>query len=159
MASPREPGERPNRTTLDRPPGERYRQPETPEGDATTANGPVRGIASAVLVAIAGAAAIVALGGPLTVTLGLIVIAGLIGRFVGVAIAAGSGATISRGARMASAVVIAILGVVVGQFGLWLYARSEGGVLALPDYLGQAFGWLVVAEVVVAAVVAWWTSR
>jgi hypothetical protein len=61
--------------------------------------------------------------------------------------------------RPAPAVTITLLGILVGQVGIWLYARSEGGVLGLVDYLGQAFGWLVVAQLVVGAAVAWWTSR
>ena len=148
MASPQEPGERPNRTRLDRPPGERYEQPAPAAGDAT-AGGPFRGVAWAVAMAIGGAAAIVALGGPLAVSLGLVVVAFVIGRLVGLALRA----------RPAPAVVIALLGILLGQVGIWLYARSEGGVLGLLDYLGQAFGWLVVAQLVVGAGVAWLTSR
>ena len=48
---------------------------------------------------------------------------------------------------------------VLGQVGLWLFARAEGGVLAPIDYLGQTFGPLVPVEVVLAAVVAWWRAR
>lgn len=158
MASPQEPGERPNRTRLDRPPGGRYVEPagatEPPSGA-----GPGRGVAWAAIVAIAGAAVIVALGGPLAVSLGLLVVAVLIGRFVALALRAGAGATISQQAGVATAVAFGVLAVVIGQLGVWLFARSEGGVLGLVDYLGQTFGWLVPAQLVIAAVVAWWTSR
>jgi hypothetical protein len=159
VASPREPGERPNRTTLDRPPGERYREAKTAETDVTTAAVPARGVAWAVLVAIAGAGVIAVLGGPLTVTVGLIVVAGLIGRFVSVAVLAGSGATISPRARVTATIAIAVLGVLLGQLGIWLYARSEGGVLSPLDYLAQTFGWVVAAELLVAGLVAWFTAR
>ena len=54
---------------------------------------------------------------------------------------------------------LAALGVVLGQVGLWLFARTEGGVLPLVDYLGQTFGPLVPLEVLLAAGVAWWRAR
>ena len=148
MATPQEPGERPNRTRLDRPPGARYDQPAQ-AGDDAAPERPFSGIAWTAVIAIVGAAAIVALGGPLAVSLGLVVVAFLIGRLVGLALRA----------RWPAAVTITLLGILVGQLGIWLYARSEGGVLGLVDYLGQAFGWLVVAQLVIGAAVAWWTSR
>jgi hypothetical protein len=145
VASPQQPGERPNRTQLDRPPGARHDEP----AEAPTGASPVRGIAWAAFVALAGAGVIVALGGPLALSLGLLVVAFLIGRLVGLAL---------RG-RQVTAVTITILGILLGQVGLWLFARSEGGVLGPVDYLAQAFGWLVAAQLLVAAGVALWSSR
>ena len=145
MANEQEPGERPNRPRLDRPPGARYAE----AAEAPAHASPVRGVAWAALVAVGGAAAIVALGGPLAVSVGLLVVAFLIGRFVGLTLRS----------RCRAAVIIALLAIVVGQLGIWLYARSEGGVLGLVDYLGQAFGWLVPAQLLVGAAVAWWTAR
>jgi uncharacterized membrane protein YidH (DUF202 family) len=161
VASPLEPGERPNRTALDRAPGERYRDATAADTDAQAARdtGPARGVAWAVLVGIAGAALIVAFGGALGVSLGLVVLAVVIGRFVTLALLAGGGTTISPGARTRVAVGIAVLAILLGQLGIWLYARSEGGVLGPVDYLGQAFGWLVPLQLAVAALVAGWTSR
>jgi uncharacterized membrane protein YidH (DUF202 family) len=158
VASPLEPGERPNRTALDRAPGERY-QDTTTTATGGQSSGPARGVAWAVLVGIAGAALIVAFGGVLGVSLGLVVLAVVIGRFVTLALLAGSGTTIPPGARTRVAVAIAVLAILLGQLGIWLYARSEGGVLGLLDYLVQAFGWLVPAQLAVAALVAGWTSR
>jgi hypothetical protein len=149
VASPQEPGERPNRTVLDRPPGERYVEPDAGPAGAPDGPAPVRGIAWAAVVAIAGSAAITVLGGPLAISLGLLVVALLIGRFVGLALQA----------RVVAAVVVALLGVLAGQAGIWLFARSEGGVLGPLDYLGQAFGWIVPAQFLTAAAVAWWTAR
>ncbi len=57
------------------------------------------------------------------------------------------------------ATALAVIGVALGQLGLWLFARSEGGVLPLVDYLGQTFGPLVPLQLLVAGAVAWWTSR
>jgi hypothetical protein len=148
VASPQEPGERPNRTRLARPPGTRYEQPAQ-AGEDAAAGRPFRGVPWAAVIAIGGAAAIVALGGPLAVSLGLVVVAFVIGRLVGLALRT----------RPAPAVTLTLLGILLGQVGIWLFARSEGGVLGPLDYLGQAFGWLVVAQLVVGAVVAWLTSR
>ena len=148
MASPQQPGERPNRTRLDRPPGARFDQPAEGAGAASAA-APARGVAWAATIAVVGAAAITVLGGPLAVSVGLLVVAFLIGRFVGLTLRT----------RKATAVTITLFGVLLGQLGIWLFARSEGGVLGLVDYLGQAFGWLVPAQLVVGAVLAWWTAR
>ena len=128
------------------------------EADARGA-APARGIAWSVLVAIAGGAMIAVFGGPAGVTLGLVVVAVLIGRFVTLALLAGAGATMTPRTRTVAAVVVAVLGVLLGQVGIWLYARSEGGVLDLVDYLAEAFGWLVALQLIVAAVVAWATAR
>jgi hypothetical protein len=57
------------------------------------------------------------------------------------------------------AVVLAAIAVLAGQVGLWLYAQTEGGVLTLPDYLGQTFGVLVPLQLVIAVALAWWTAR
>ena len=41
---------------------------------------------------------------------------------------------------------------------LW-FARTEGGVLPLIDYLGQTFGPLVPLQLLLAVGVAWWRAR
>ena len=35
------------------------------------------------------------------------------------------------------AIVLAVAAVALGQLGIWQYARTEGGVLPLVDYLGE----------------------
>ena len=52
------------------------------------------------------------------------------------------------GRRVRIAVAITLGGVALGQLGLWLYARTEGGVLPLPEYLLEVFGVLVLAQAV-----------
>ena len=64
----------------------------------------------------------------------------------------------SSGALLA-AVGIAIGSVGLGQLGLWLYARTEGGVLTLPDYLVQTFGVLVPLQAALAMGLSWWIAR
>jgi hypothetical protein len=95
----------------------------------------------------------VLLAGQLAVSSGLLVMAVVIGRFVGLGLRTARGA-ITPGRARAIALLVAVGGVAVAQLGIWLYARSEGGVLELVDYLAQAFGLLVPLEIALAAVVA-----
>jgi hypothetical protein len=165
-SDPRAPGER----RLARPPSDRYRPAAAADvGSANTAaagtgrdGSPARGVAFGAIAALGGAAATVVLGGVLAISAGLVVVAAATGYGVGLAVTAGTG-TLSgadrRPARPWIAAVLAILGVVLGQLGLWLFARAEGGVLALPDYLGQTFGPVVPLQWLLAGVVAWWKGR
>ena len=75
------------------------------------------------------------------------------------AVRVGARATLSRPTRRGLAIGLAVVAVVIGQIGLWLFARTEGGVLPLFDYLAETFGILVPLEVAAAAVAAGWTAR
>ena len=55
--------------------------------------------------------------------------------------------------------LLAALAVLGGQLGLWLFARSEGGVLGPVDYLAETFGLLVPIELLLAVVAGWLASR
>ncbi len=155
------PGER----RLDRPPSDRYRPAPVRPGDSAdglevgSVGSPIRGVAFGVTGAIATAVVIVVLGGVLAVSAGLLVAAAAGGYAIGLAVRAGSGPSLTAPARPSAATALAILAVLGGQLGLWLFARSEGGVLPLVDYLGQTFGALVPLQVVISAGVAWWTAR
>jgi len=151
------PGER----RLERPPSDRYREAEARAAAATPprAVSPTRGLVLAGAVAFAGAVVIVVLGGIAAMTLGLIVVAGVLGWVVAAALGFGAGGSLPASRRAWAAAGIALVGVLVGQVGLWLYASSEGGVLSLPDYLGEVYGPLVPLEAVIAPVVAWVTAR
>ncbi|MDQ6796150.1 MAG: hypothetical protein M3067_15305 [Chloroflexota bacterium] len=151
------------RAELERPPGDRYR---SPSGDAAGSGdrgpiraSPARGIALAVVVGVVGAILATQLEGILALTLGLLVVAALIGRFVALALSAGAGNTIPARRRLMVALAIALGAVTLAQLGIWLYARSEGGALGLVDYLAQAFGPLVPLQFIVAGAVAWWSVR
>lgn len=143
-AAPPEPGERGRQ--LDRPPSDRYAASaptaptEAPAGGRTS---------QGILAALVGAAIITVLGGPLSVTVGLVGVAAVIGWAVG------SSARPSLGL----AVALAIGSIVLGLVGIWLVARLEGGVLSLPEYLAQVQGPLVGIEIAVAALVAAATAR
>ena len=147
---PQAPGER----RLARPPSDRYRvaEPAPKEPERPTSFG--RGVGYGLAAAIGGALAIVLLGGVLAVSAGLLIIAGATGWAVGAGMRTGGGATFSATRRWQLAVIVALASVMLGQLGLWLYAQSEGGVLGLPDYLGETFGLLVPLQLLVAGVVA-----
>ena len=95
----------------------------------------------------------------MAVSAGLLVAAAAIGYAVGEATVAGAGDTLARATRPWIAAALAAVGALIGQVGLWLFARNEGGVLPLIDYLGQTFGPLVPLELVLAAGFAWWRAR
>ena len=116
--------------------------------DPTPGHAPARGIAFGAIAALVGAALIVVFGGALAVSAGLLVVAsgGRLRRRAGHG-RSGPVTRCRRGARPWIAAALAGLGVVLGQIGLWLFARAEGGVLPPIDYLGQTFGPLVPLEV------------
>ena len=112
------------------------------------------------MAAIAGAVVIAAGGGLLTITAGLLVVAAIVGWVVAVALVLGAGAPTAteRGRRRWTAAAMALAGITLGQVGLWLIARGEGGTLGVVDYLAETFGVLVPAELLISAVVAWWRA-
>ena len=143
-AAPPEPGERGR--VLDRPPSDRY----AASVPAPAAESPASGrVMQGALAALIGAAVITVLGGPLSVTFGLIGVAAVVGWAIGSSVRPSLGL----------AVGLAIASIVLGLVGIWLVARLEGGVLSLPDYLAQVHGPLVAIEVAVTALVAAATVR
>lgn len=119
------------------------------------ATAPGHAIPLAGLLAVGGAVAITLAGGILAMTAGLVVIAVAVGWAIGAVLA--QRMEVAR--RRSIAPVFAILGVGLGQLGLWLVARQEGGTLGLIEYLSEVFGPLVPLELAAAGVVAWWQAR
>ena len=153
------PGER----RLAHPPSDRYRVAEARAAAAADTADPAaslaRGVAVATVVVILGAVAIVLLGGVLTITTGLLVVAGATGWGIAAALGIGAGEHLSSRRRVALAVALGVGAVALGQLGLWQYARTEGGVLPPLEYLGEVFGLLVPLEFAAAVVVAWLVAR
>lgn len=118
-----------------------------------------RAVAVAGLAGLAGALAIVLLGGLLGMSAGLLVVAGATGWAIGTALRSLAGSTMARPRRNGLAVAITVVAIVLGQVGLWWYARTEGGVLGPADYLGATFGPLVPAQLVLGIALAWWAAR
>jgi hypothetical protein len=115
----------------------------------------------ATVVAVIGAAATVLVGGVFASIFGLLLIAGGAGVTIGLLIARaavpddGSVPT-PRATVVRVALAVALLSLVLGDVGLWLFALSEGGVLGPFDYLWTTFGPLVPGTALVALGTAWW---
>ena len=140
-----ESGDRPNRATrLDRPPSDRYPRDETPA--AVGRGGPA---ARAVGVALVGAATIAVLGGPLSLTAGLVAVSVVVGLVIGAMLRPAT----------AAAVGLAVGSVIVGLLGVWLFARAEGGVLDPITYFADVEGILAPIQLVLAAIAAIVSSR
>ena len=118
-----------------------------------------RGVLYAVVLAALGALAITVLGGVLAISAGLIVAAAATGWAVGLGLRSGARGSLSQSGRSRVALALAIGSMVVGQLGLWVYARTEGGVLGPLDYLGETFGLLVPIELLAASIAAWISAR
>jgi hypothetical protein len=154
--SPASPGER----RAARPPSEPDRVADAelvPTPDPATSRG--RGVFLGALAGLAGAAAITILGGALAVSAGLLVIGAATGWAVAASLRVGSGGHFARGGRVRIALALALGAIALGQAGLWVFARAEGGVLGPLDYLWEVFGALVPLQILAAAVVAWITAR
>jgi hypothetical protein len=147
-----EPGDR---RRLDHPPSDRYEEAGEPAAMTAAAEPPTEEAAAVPLsqnertlrgiaVALAGVLAFVVLGGPLSVTAGLVAVAGVIGWLTGMVVRPGKGV----------AAALAVASVAVGLVGIWLFAGIEGGALPLVDYLAQVQGVLVPIELAVAGALA-----
>ena len=102
-----------------------------------------------IAVILGGALAYTILGGILTVTAGLIVLAIFIGWFIG--------KLVSPPVRAALVGAIAVL---AGLLGIWLFGRVEGGVLDPIAYFDAVQGWpLVAAQLIGGAGMAAAASR
>jgi hypothetical protein len=125
-----EPGDR--RPQLDRPPGERYIERAETRDEPSIVWPPLA-------VAIAGVLSYTVLGGLLSITAGLIVVAAFVGWLLGRLVA-----------RPPRAALVAIVTIAVGLLGIWLFGRIEGGVLDPIAYFDEVQGWPLVALQLVA---------
>lgn len=153
-ASP-DPGER----RLAHPPSERYESVPDVPAPAVAPGSPGRGLGWGAGAAAVGAVLTVLLGGVLAISAGLLVLWVSAGNAVGIATRIGGGAALPAPRRTWLAVALAIVGVAMGQVGLWWYATTEGGVLPLVEYLSTTFGVLVPLQALLAVGAAWWAAR
>jgi hypothetical protein len=116
-------------------------------------------VAYALVAAIVAAGATTILGGVLAVSAGLLVVAAATGWAVASGLRAGGGAHLEPGRLKRLALALTTIAVILGQLGLWLFARYEGGVLGPVDYLAETFGLLVVVQLVIAWIAAAATAR
>ena len=149
------PGER----RLPHPPSDRYRTPEVEASDANEGGSVARAVAWAGAAAIAGAPATTVLGGVLAVSAGLLVVAAASGWGIAASLRAGGRSHLDPRLRVRLALVLTTIALVLGQLGLWLFARFEGGVLGPVDYLAETFGLLIPIQLAIAWIVAAATAR
>ena len=154
MSQDPEPGER----RLDRPPSERYAAPDN-EPPGPPPGSLVRAVAYGAVAAVSGAILTVLLGGVVALSAGLLVVWASAGNVIGMVTKLGGGTVVPATRRVVLAVILALLGVALGQVGLWWYAGTEGGVLPLVDYLATTFGVLVPLQALLAIGFAWWGAR
>jgi hypothetical protein len=118
----------------------------------------------AVLVAVAGAGALLVVGAILASTAGLLFVAGITGGAIGLVLARAAvprsdARPLARRTVAWLAVGLAIAAVAIGAIATWFFARGEGGTLGLLDYLLETFGPFVPGEALVAAVAAAWGAH
>ena len=123
-----EPGDR--RPLLDRPPSDRY-VARAPAAAATA--GRLDALLVPVAIVIGASAGFAILGGILTVTAGLVILAAFVGWLTG---------------RLVSppglAAIVALVAIAAGFLAIWLFGRVEGGVLDPIAYLAEVEGPVVV---------------
>jgi len=156
---PPEPGDRPPAGLLARAPGTRYGSAARVEGGSVSRASALRPTLAGVVVAAIGAAILVVLTGPLSVTTGLLLVATAVGWAIGLAVKLGGGAALGGGRSAAIAVVLALGACVAGWIGAWAWSRATGGALGPIDFLGQVYGILVPAQAVFAVAGAVLGSR
>jgi hypothetical protein len=145
---PPEPGE--PRRRLARPPGERFAGTTVDEvGSAPETLSPLGAAARSTAIAAIGAVLFTVLGGPLSITVGLVAVAAVVGWAIGSFVQP----------RVALATAVAVASVAIGLAGIWIFARSEGGVLDPITYLLEVHGPLVIVEFWAAAIGAWLAAR
>jgi hypothetical protein len=149
------PGER----RLPHPPSDRYKVPDEAAPAVDESASATRGVAYALLAGLSGAVATTVLGGVLAVSAGLLIVALATGWAMAVGLRAGGGPHLVPARRIRLALVLVTAAVTLGQIGLWLYARSEGGVLGPFDYLAETFGLLVPLQLVIAWITAAASAR
>jgi hypothetical protein len=149
------------RRRLERAPSERLTEDDSSSGRAATPSGsPGRAIALGALGGLVGVAIFLVLAIGFSFTAGLLVVAIFIGRFVGLFVRSGAGATLSSAARVVTAVAIFLVALLVALVATWLWSRVEGGDLALLDYLDQVYGTpLIALEFMLGTLMTWWSAR
>lgn len=160
------PGAEPGARRLAQPPSTRYAGrpggPGPASGGAESTRSALPGpLARALVVGVAGAGALVAVGAIFASTAGLLFTSGAAGAGVGLVLARAAvprndARPVTRRAVAWLAIGLAIAAVVVGAVVTWLFARQGGGTLGPVDYLLTTFGPFVPAEAVIAALAAAW---
>ena len=149
---------------LEQPPSRRYGPPGgTSDGDSRDARRSLLvPLAQALIVAAMGAALLFLVGAVVASTVGLVFVCGVMGASIGLVLSRatidpdGGSPPMTRGAMTGFAMGIALGAVVVADIATWVYALREGGTLGVFEYLLETFGPFVPGELLVAALGALW---
>jgi len=141
----------PPRTASNPGESERYVKAGRPAGDEAPRGSVARAIGFAILPSVIGVALFFVVAGPLAADTGLVLVAGGMGLTIGSAVARG-GRGLPTGQRVLLAAVIFVVALAAGEIFTWQFALSEGGVLELGPYLWQAFGGLLVLQLLAGLV-------
>jgi len=133
--------------------------PPTDGGPALPGGSVARAAAFALPGAVIADMVYIGLAGPFAFSAGLVVVGIFAGRIVGLSARLGAGGRVPSDSRVVVALLVTLAWFAVAQIGTWLYARSEGGVLPILDYLLQAFGPVVPLTAIAAVLAAWWSAR
>ena len=148
---------------LAEPPSNRYAVPDSP-GAATDRSALPGPLVRALVVALAGVAALIVIAAIVGSTVGLLAVSGVVGASAGLVLARAAvpvadARPVSRRLVTWLAIGLAVGAVLVADVVTWLYARQEGGTLGLLDYLLTTFGPFVPGEAIFAALGAAWGAN
>ena len=149
---------------LEQAPSRRYEPPGgTSDGGSRNRRGSLLvPLAQAALVAAIGAALLFLVGAVVASTVGLMFVCGVTGAAIGLVLSRatvdpdGASPPLTRGAMTGLAIGIALGAVVLADIATWAYALREGGTLGLFEYLFETFGPFVPGELLAAALGALW---
>ncbi len=114
-----------------------------------------RSLRYGIVGAVAGAAILFVLAGPLSVDTGLLIVGAAVGWGIGMAVRTGAAmardASGSAGRRLALAVALACAACVAAWAGAWAWSHLQGGVLGPLDFLAQVYGLLIPAQLAFTA--------
>lgn len=162
-SAPAGPGERvAPHARLERPPSERYHGPDggqPRDGPKGARGSQLAAVWGGLAAGAAGAAIFAGLAGPLSLDVGLLIVAAFIGWEVAGGVRIGGRAAVDRRTRLWLALGSTVVALTAGEVGTWLWARSEGGALPLLDHLWTVYGPLLPLQYVVALAVAAWSAR
>ena len=146
---------------LDRPPGERYGGSGAagPEPPALAGGSIARSVGFAVGAGLSALIVYALLAGPFAFTAGLVVAGIFAGRVIGLSARAGGGTATTSDQAVLIAILVTLGWFVLAQVAAWTFARSEGGVLPIVEYLLDVFGPIVPLVAISSVLAAWWSAR
>jgi hypothetical protein len=141
---------------LERPPSERYRATESPPDAAGSLT---QAVAFGLVAAVVCCLILFGFAALASFSAGLVVVALFLGRIVGLSVRSGAGTRVSSAARASAAILLSLGAVTVALVATWAFSRLVGGILGLPEYLGETLGPIVPLAYMLATLGAWWGAE